>query len=243
MNDGICDHELCCDGSDEYAGVGGVKCENKCGEIGKAAQKLKAQSEKLRRDGMAVRLEMVARAKVLRRELEDDLKATAAKMDGIVGNVKALEKVLKETEERERLRLEAVKRSKEGSKMGTLVLAAKGRSEELKSTLEKVKKLRDSAVERLLAAEGILAALKEGYNPNFNDEGVKTAVRAWEEYLAQEVTAEKPSEAEESDLEGLLRTDPIDWDEFFEGDAAEDTREYTQCSDCQMGGFLLTGLK
>lgn len=242
MNDGICDHELCCDGSDEYAGVGGVKCENKCTEIGKAAQKLKEQSEKLRRGGMKVRAEMVARAKVLRKELEDDLKVTAARIEGVAGNVQALEKVLKETEEKERLRLSAVKKLKEGSKMGTLVSAARDRSGELKRTLERVKRERDSAVERLLAAEAILAALKEGYNPNFNDEGVKTAVRAWEEYLAQDVIAQKPSEAEESELGGLLETDPIDWDEFFVGDV-EDSREYTLPRVSVNERFLLTSLK
>lgn len=224
VNDGICDYELCCDGSDEYAGAGGVKCENRCGEIGKAARGLKAQREKLRSEGVGMRAELVARAKVLRRELELDVQATRAKIGGVVANVQALEKALKETEERERERERAVKKLKEGSKIGTLVLGARERSEKLKSSLERVKGERDSAIERLVAAEGILAALKEGYNPNFNDEGVKTAVRAWEEYLAQDATGAAP---EESDLETLLAADPIDWDEFLETDVEPD-REFPQ---------------
>lgn len=173
---------------------------------------------------MKVRAELVAKAKVLRQQLEDDLKVTAAKIEGVTRNVQVLEKALKETEETERLRLGALKKAKEGSKMGTLVSAARDRSEELKRTLEKVKGERNSAIERLLAAESILAALKEGYNPNFNDEGVKTAVRAWEEYLAQDESAKKPSEEEDSGLEGLLTADPIDWDEFFESDGKENCR-------------------
>lgn len=225
VNDGICDYDLCCDGADEYAGVAGVKCENRCGEIGKAARVLQEQRQRLRSDGMKVRAELVARAKVLRRELEDDLKATAAKIEGVARNVKVLEKALKETEEKERLRLGALKKAKEGSKMGTLVLAARERSEELKRTLEKVKRERNSAIERLSTAEGILEALKEGYNPNFNDEGVKTAVRAWEEYLAQDISAQKPSEEEDSSLEALLSANPVDWDEFFEGNAEKEDCE------------------
>ncbi|EXK24263.1 protein kinase C substrate 80K-H [Fusarium oxysporum f. sp. melonis 26406] len=35
VNDGVCDYDLCCDGSEEYKGVGGVRCENRCSEIGK----------------------------------------------------------------------------------------------------------------------------------------------------------------------------------------------------------------
>lgn len=225
VNDGICDYELCCDGSDEWAGVGGVKCENRCAEIGKAAGKLKTERERLRSDGMKMRAELVARAKALRKELEDDVKVTETKIEGMAKTVQALEKSLKETEEKERLRV--VKKPKEGSKIGTLVSVAKGRSEELRSTLEKVKEERDSAIGRLLAAEGILAALKEGYNPNFNDEGVKTAVRAWEDYIAQDGTTQKPNSAEERDLEELLGDDPVDWDEFLEGDFEQNDREFT----------------
>jgi protein kinase C substrate 80K-H len=39
VNDGVCDYELCCDGSDEYDGVGGVKCEDQCAKIGKEWRK------------------------------------------------------------------------------------------------------------------------------------------------------------------------------------------------------------
>ena len=40
VNDGVCDYEVCCDGSDEWEGAGGVKCEDKCKEIGKEFKRL-----------------------------------------------------------------------------------------------------------------------------------------------------------------------------------------------------------
>nr|5JQP_B Chain B, Glucosidase 2 subunit beta-like protein [Thermochaetoides thermophila DSM 1495] len=40
VNDGVCDYELCCDGSDEYAHAGGVQCENRCAAIGKEYRRL-----------------------------------------------------------------------------------------------------------------------------------------------------------------------------------------------------------
>lgn len=190
---------------------------------------------------MKMRAELVARAKALRKELEDDMRTTATNIEGIAKTVQGLEKTLKEVEEKERLRM--VRKPKEGSRIGTLVSVARERSGELKSTLEKVKGERDSAIKRLLAAEGILAALKEGYNPNFNDEGVKTAVRAWEDYLAQDGTAQKPSSAEDRDLENLLGDDPVDWNEFLEGDVEQNDREFTQYPDWlnfKIGYYLLT---
>ncbi|KAG0643437.1 glucosidase II beta subunit-like-domain-containing protein [Tuber brumale] len=215
VNDGICDYEICCDGSDEWAGAGGVKCENKCGEIGKAAAKLAAEKGRLRNEGVRKKKELLGRAKTMRIELEDNVKTTRVKIGALEEKVRRLEVQLKETEEEERLRM--AKQPKEGSKLGGLVSLARERMQELKSSLEKVRDDRDSARGKLEKAEGILKALKEGYNPNFNDEGVKTAVRAWEEYLAQE--GEHPeNKAEERDLNNLLGEDEIDWEGFTEPD-------------------------
>lgn len=49
VNDGVCDYELCCDGSEEYDGVGGVKCPDKCGEIGKEWRRLDEVKQKTMR--------------------------------------------------------------------------------------------------------------------------------------------------------------------------------------------------
>lgn len=230
VNDGICDYEICCDGSDEWAGVGGVKCENKCGEIGKAAGKLAAERERLKSEGLRKKKELLDKAKTMKIELEDNVKTTRVKIEALGEKVRRLEVQLEETEETERLKM--VRQPKEGSKLGVLVSLARERMQELKSSLEKVRGDRDSARSKLEKAEGILKALKEGYNPNFNDEGVKTAVRAWEEYLAQE--GEHPeNKAEERDLDSLLSEDEIDWEGFTEVDGvAECTLPSPSVSHC-----------
>ncbi|PWW80536.1 hypothetical protein C7212DRAFT_274717 [Tuber magnatum] len=215
VNDGVCDYEVCCDGSDEWAGVGGVKCENRCREIGKAARKMAVERERLRNEGVRKKKELLDRAKTMRIELEDNVKTTRIKIEALEEKVKWLEVQLKETEENERLKI--VKQPKEGSKLGVLVSLARERMQELGSSLEKVRGDRDFARSRLGKAEGILKALKEGYNPNFNDEGVKAAVRAWEEYLAQE-GEHSENRAEERDLDSLLGEDEIDWEGFTEAD-------------------------
>ena len=59
---------------------------------------------------------------------------------------------------------------------------ARQRTEELLRSLVQVRQERDASKSRLQELEGILSTFKEEYNPNFNDEGVKRAVRAWEDY-------------------------------------------------------------
>lgn len=166
------------------------------------------------------------KAQIMRKEAEDEVKTTEVKIEGIEGKVKGLERELRDAEEKERRRVVRAPKEGEGGKVGVLVGTAKERSEELRAGLEKVREERDAALERLKKAEGILAALKEGYNPNFNDEGVKTAVRAWEEYLAQEETSTKLNDAEERDLDDLLGEDPVDWDEFLEVDEPQSDRKH-----------------
>ena len=50
VNDGVCDWEVCCDGSDEWAGAGGVNCEDKCAAMGKEYKKKEAEREKAAAD-------------------------------------------------------------------------------------------------------------------------------------------------------------------------------------------------
>jgi protein kinase C substrate 80K-H len=75
----------------------------------------------------------------------------------------------------------------------------------------------------------MLKRFKEEYNPNFNDEGVKRAVKAWEDYAAQDRLG--PNDALDRDLDEILKPDSesaIKWEEF-ETDTAEsdiDVRKY-----------------
>merc|ERR1712070_1271498 len=115
--------------------------------------------------------------------------------------------------------------SKTGGKMGQLVGLAKQRADELKNALVHVRGERDSSRSRLQELEGILSTFKEEYNPNFNDGGVKRAVRAWEDYAARDKGAE-PDAAHDRDLVAMTKSDEengIDWASFEEGDGDDET--------------------
>ncbi|KAI1809609.1 glucosidase II beta subunit-like protein [Poronia punctata] len=222
VNDGVCDYDLCCDGTEEYGKVGGVKCENKCAEIGKEFRRIeKERTENLERANKKRRT-MVKESKQLRRQVE-------AKVTKFEAEIKELEKKRAELA----TKLEEVERSERGKvvknegtgKFGVLVGLAKSRVNELREALARVVDERRQLRDKVSELEGILSVFKEEYNPNFNDEGVKKAVRSWEDYAAKKSEQVK-DEILESDLADILKEDSessgINWDEFQEENSDTD---------------------
>ncbi|ODQ68684.1 hypothetical protein NADFUDRAFT_81555 [Nadsonia fulvescens var. elongata DSM 6958] len=75
VNDGLCDYKLCCDGSDEWAHIGGVKCENRCEAMQREWHTLvDLETEELHR-GLKIREERVQetwkKLETIREEMKD----------------------------------------------------------------------------------------------------------------------------------------------------------------------------
>ncbi|KAH8707103.1 glucosidase II beta subunit-like protein-domain-containing protein [Phaeosphaeriaceae sp. PMI808] len=213
VNDGVCDYELCCDGSDEYNGVGGVKCEDQCAKIGKEWRKQDEARQKSLSGARQRRKELVTTAARLRKEVEDRIQTLTAQIEGQTIKVDALEKSLAEIERAEKGKV--IKGAGAGGKVTVLASLAKGRIEELTENIGRIRNERDTAKSRVDELEGMLRRFKDEYNPNFNDEGVKRAVKAWEDYAAQDHPA--PNDALDRDLDDILNLDSdsaIKWDEF-----------------------------
>jgi protein kinase C substrate 80K-H len=221
VNDGICDYELCCDGSDEWDSVGGVKCEDRCAKIGKEWKKQDEARQKSLGAANRKRKELINEAGRLRKEVEDRIQTLHSEIKAHELKVDALTKSLAEIERQERGRV--VKGAGKGGKLGVLSGLAKVRIEELTDNLSRVRGERDSSRGRIEELEAILKRFKEEYNPNFNDEGVKRAVKAWEDYAAQERPG--PDDARDRDLDEILKPDSesaIKWEDFEEGDEESD---------------------
>ena len=229
VNDGVCDYQLCCDGSDEWAKVGGVRCEDKCKEIGKEWRKKDEQRQKSQSNAAKRRKELVAEAAKLRQKVEAKVLTLQTLIQGEELKVKGLEAALAEAERQERGRV--VKKPGAGGKLSILAQLAKDRIEELRESLVEVRNQRDMGKARITELEAILTTFKEEYNPNFNDEGVKRAVRSWEDYAARD----KPAigdDAKDRDLDEIAKHDSetgaikwSEWDEPEEGDV--DVRKST----------------
>lgn len=218
---------MCCDGSDEWAKVGGVSCDNKCKEIGKEWKKQDEQRQKSAGAAAKKRKEIVADAARRRKEVEDRLVSLGTEIEGSRIKVQNLEAALADVERQERAKV--VKGPGKASKTSFLAQLAKDRIEELRESLIEVREQRESAKERLVELESILTTFKEDYNPNFNDEGVKRAVRAWEEYAARDKTS-VGDEARDRDLNEISKPDSeggaIKWEEWEKPEESDiDVRE------------------
>lgn len=221
---------MCCDGSDEWAGVGSVKCPDRCAEIGKEWKRADEARQKALTAATKKRRELIADARKKRKETEDRITTLKTEIHGKELKVGQLEGELTKIEASERGKI--VKSAGSGGKIGVLVGLAKQRADELRESLTRVRSERDEKAKRLEELEGIMKTFKVEYNPNFNDEGVKRAVRAWDDYAAKDPEPDGP-DAQERDLDEILKSDAengLNWDEFTSGDDASDVEVCKWCT-------------
>jgi protein kinase C substrate 80K-H len=223
VNDGICDYDVCCDGSDEWAHVGGVKCEDRCKDIGKEWRKTEEKRQKSLSSALKKKKELVAEAGRLTKEIEDRIVDLGVEEKAAEAKIKSMEADLEKLEKQERGKV--VKGAKKG-KVGVLAGLAKGRVDELRAALAEVRAQRDESRSRVSELEEILSKFKVEYNPNFNDEGVKRAVRSWEDYAAKGTAGDYSAEAaQDRDLEEIAKEDSetsgIHWQEWENEDEGE----------------------
>ena len=224
VNDGVCDYDLCCDGSEEWEGVGGVKCDDKCKEIGKEWRKHDEARQKSLTSAAKKRKELVAEGAKMKKEIQDRIQTLGTQIEGAEAKVKQLEQELSEVQKKEKGKVVRASPERKGGKVAVLIQLARERTEELRDNLVRVREERDSSHSRLKELEEILSTFKEEYNPNFNDEGVKRAVRAWEDYAARDKGPD-PEPAHDRDLDEITKTDEdngLVWEEYA-GEEESDT--------------------
>jgi protein kinase C substrate 80K-H len=214
VNDGVCDYELCCDGSDEWARVGGTKCEDRCKEIGKEWRRQEEQRQRSMTTALKKKRAMLVDAGRQQKEAEDHIRELEMQLEATELQVQEINTRLEEGLEDARKQESKVVRGKKTGKVNVLTELAKGRVEELRTALVEVRAERDETRAKVQELEDILSKFKAEYNPNFNDEGVKRAVRGWEEYAARE-QGHGANADREGDLDELAKADSeasgIDW--------------------------------
>ncbi|EON97730.1 putative glucosidase 2 subunit beta protein [Phaeoacremonium minimum UCRPA7] len=222
VNDGICDYELCCDGSEEFGKVGGVKCENRCGPIGKEWRRVEEERTKSKERAAKRRRTLAKEAKELRRRVEAKITTLTEEIKTLEVKRDDLQKKYEEVERAERGKV--VKGEGQGGKLGVLLGLAKTRVKELRDTLDRVLDQRDDLQDKVEELEAILRKFKEEYNPNFNDEGVKAAVKAWEDYAAK-TASETQVDAADADILEIIKEDGessgINWKEFEDEEVSD----------------------
>lgn len=225
VNDGMCDHDLCCDGTEEYGHVGGVRCENRCAEIGKEFQRLAKEKRQKMERAAKQKNAMLSEARELRRKAEakiDQLKSEIKLLDVNRADLQKQYATVKLHDKGRVVKSEGAA----GGKLGVLIGVAKTRVNELRSTLDRIVEQRDDLTSKVQELETILKKLKDEYNPNFNDEGVKSAVKSFEDYAAREAEIVRDVSAD-ADVEEILKEDGetsgVNWAEFEGGEEGSDT--------------------
>ncbi|KXT05103.1 hypothetical protein AC578_7565 [Pseudocercospora eumusae] len=220
VNDGICDYELCCDGSEEWQGV--VRCKDRCDEIGKEWRKHDEARRKGESAALKKRGELVKEAQRARQLIQDRIQTLGTEIEGAELRVKNMEAEFRDVQKKEAGK--TVKAGAGSGKLGQLVELARNRMNELRDHLVRTRTEMTETRARLQQLEQILSTFKEEYNPNFNDEGVKRAVRGWEDYIAGNTLTQEPNSAVERDLDEITKDDSengLNWDEYNEEEASD----------------------
>ncbi|VEU20367.1 DEKNAAC101108 [Brettanomyces naardenensis] len=181
VDDGVCDYELCCDGSDEPEGT----CENRCKEYAEAYEVETRKNEEKLKKGLQLKSKILEKSREQRQILVQEVEA-------ISGQVVEMENRLQELEE---------EKSRSGS-------AGLKKVEEIFKPFEDVisgisGQLKEYS-ERLLVLEDTLRKMNEEYNHNFNDPAVKLAASTFQDYLANHEAVKKEDGDSTGDLNGKL---------------------------------------
>lgn len=182
VNDGVCDYDLCCDGSDEYASG---HCENKCAEVRRQYEEYMKQAETKLVKALKVKAELVSKAEQAKNKLtkklakiKKALKIDKEKLNELENNLKEAENASEEDPE-------------EGSTSHSLLEELSKYMEEVENQFTRLSEFSSRNVKRIQQLESMLAELAKNYNPNFNDLSVKQCVKQFEEYIS-----DRPQEEE-----------------------------------------------
>lgn len=190
-----------------------MKCENRCKEIGKEWRNQEEKRQKSHSSAIRKRKQLVETAARMRKEVEDRVVDLEVEIQASEVKVQNIQVELDDVRSKERRK---VTKEEKQSKASMLAEMAKLRVESLRTALIDLRSRRDEEHSRLVELEGILSKFKEEYNPNFNDEGVKTAVHSWEEYAARQADDnDEDSAPDDKNLDELCQEDSeetgIDW--------------------------------
>ncbi|CAK9436301.1 uncharacterized protein LODBEIA_P08590 [Lodderomyces beijingensis] len=168
LNDGVCDYDLCCDGSDEYK-LG--HCENKCQEIHRQFEEHKSKEMEMVDKALKKKQAILRLAKTKRKALTDKLNAVRGHLPEQKMHLNKL-----------KIELETAEMAEQDTSSVFDVLG-----EEFSGLVERINNHKQDLLrqdKKLRALEKILESLSQNYNPNFNDQAVKNSIHKYQEYIS-----------------------------------------------------------
>lgn len=169
LNDGVCDYEVCCDGSDEYFSG---KCENKCKEIHKQFLKYKEKAHREIETSLVRKQTLANKAKEDRMKLQERFDELRKKLEIQELELDSLRKSLEENGNQDDAAEELV------------YTRLSPHIKELHTNIESERNNVQDYSKKVTYLESVLSHLIENYNPNFNDLAVKESVHKFQDYLS-----------------------------------------------------------
>ncbi|KAK6197944.1 glucosidase II beta subunit-like-domain-containing protein [Scheffersomyces amazonensis] len=164
LNDGVCDYDICCDGSDEYLSG---KCEDKCKQVHDQFESYKARVTTEVDESLKIKVQWEETADKLRQQAINKLSELRATFIAKQKQFEIVKQTLEET-------------SDEENSGDEFLLAQVDRLNHHLTEFQNDIQLKDKYIAQL---EQILAKLVDNYNPNFNDAAVKESVAGFQEYI------------------------------------------------------------
>ncbi|KAF9580464.1 hypothetical protein BGW38_002884 [Lunasporangiospora selenospora] len=194
VNDGICDPE-CCDGSDEYSGVGEA-CPNICAEAGLTAKKEHERLLRIKKQGAKLRQGYVDYGKNLKKDLK-------LRLEELKANSEASVKLSQETKDE----LDKVIQKEQEYKQQTQSEREEARKRQLEPLIEKQLERRDIAQAAATRFQKTLEDLKDNHNKNFHDMAVKSTISGFDEWVADKSKEAELNPESKVESEGTLSPD------------------------------------
>lgn len=169
IDDGVCDYDVCCDGSDEKF----IKCENKCNELKLINDKRIKDFNNNILKGLILKNEILKKSKLLKNEIDDTILSYSNDIQLI------------EFEKIPSLRKERSKTDKNQEFVINNFKIIENDLVNLNSDVVKSFETLSSNLNNLDDLKSILKKMTENYNHNFNDPAVKQAANDYLNFEAK----------------------------------------------------------
>lgn len=173
LNDGVCDYDICCDGSDEYKSG---KCPNVCDQVKDQFDNFMNSRKSAVEDALKIKKGLEQKASTIKQKL---VKSAENLKDDILKDEADL-KILNEKLQHEKS-LVSENLNTEGS---IIEDSLREHLRKLETRFSEWKAHSKNSNERIDLLESMLQNLLQNYNPNFNDQAVKQAVSSFADYIS-----------------------------------------------------------
>ncbi|KAJ1987970.1 hypothetical protein GGI25_005511 [Coemansia spiralis] len=217
VNDGVCDYDVCCDGSDEWESS---ICPDRCAEMGSEHRRKAMEMERVQRAGSQKRMELIREAKELRQAKTKELAQKDSELAELTAKVENAEKRKLELEEKQRVANDASEKSHE--------LRKQKLQDEYLGDMAGYRKLLGAELHQLRAHRDtlvlMLRSVRESHNKEYNDGAVIEALDAYAKFVDASPYIEQAAMeyADEDDRARRERQQQMDRDNEAQDDISVD---------------------